>query len=79
MAREVEGAVCSAHTLLDEAYILLTMPRLPSKQTARSNVAAASPSECFNRAIWYPFLDSLLTSMTDKFSSHQLMARKLVA
>ena len=39
--QEVDGVVCTAHTLLDKAYIVLTIPRLASKQTARSNVAAA--------------------------------------
>ena len=41
--------------------------------------AANSSPEYFKRAIWYPYLDSILTSTTDKFSSHQLIVIKLVA
>ena len=56
--KEVDEVFCTAHTLADDADILLTMPRLVSKQTARNNVDANSPSEYFKRAIWYPYLNS---------------------
>ena len=46
--KEVDGVFCTAHTLFDEAYILLTISCFVSKQTIRRNVAANSHSEYLN-------------------------------
>ena len=55
------------------------MPRLVGRQTCRNNTVASTASEYYKRAIWYPFLDSTLQSLRDKFSAHQLTLLKLVA
>jgi hypothetical protein len=38
---------------------------------------ASNPSDYYRRAIRYPYLDSILMSMNDKFSSHHLTVLKL--
>ena len=69
--KEVDGVFSIAHTLAD---ILLTMPRLVSKQTARSNGAANSPSKYFTT------VDSTNTSSTYAITpSHQLIVLILIA
>ena len=55
------------------------MPRVVGRQTTRNNVEASSPSHYYRRAIWYPYLDSIITAMKEKFSTHQLTVLKLVA
>ena len=55
------------------------VPRRVGRQTGRNNVPADSPSSYWCRAVWYPYLDAILQSLNDKFSSHQLTVLKLVA
>ena len=46
---------------------------------ACSNVSASNPADYYRRAVWYPYLDSLITAMDTKFTTHQLTTFKLVA
>lgn len=73
------GAYVVAQQLATSVNIVLDVPRLASKQTCRNNVQFESTSQYFKRAIWYPYVDSILTAVNEKFSSHQLLILKLVA
>jgi hypothetical protein len=73
------GTFTAATEIAAAAGIELTMPRVVGRQTSRNNVQASNSSDYYRRAIWYPYLDSILTSMNDKFSSHHLTVLKLVA
>jgi hypothetical protein len=74
-----DGAYTAAGKIAATAGIQLTMPRLTGRQSTRDNVPASNPSEYFPRAVWYPYLDAIIMSITDKFSRHHLTVLQLVA
>jgi hypothetical protein len=74
-----DGAYTAAVKIAATAGIQLTMPRLTGRQSTRDNVPASNPSEYFRRAVWYPYLDAIIMSITDKFSRHHLTVLQLVA
>jgi hypothetical protein len=74
-----DGAYSTASKLAATAGIQLTTPRLTGRQTTRDNVPASNPSEYFRRSVWNPYLDAIITSLTDKFSRHHLTVLQLVA
>lgn len=47
--------------------IELRSPRLTQKQTHRSNVPSDSPESYYRRAVFIPYLDSLITSIGERF------------
>lgn len=74
-----DGDYAGASKIAAAAGIQMTTPRLTGRQTTRNNVEASNPSDYYRRAILYPYLDAVITSLTDKFSSHHLTALQLVA
>lgn len=74
-----DGVYTAAGKIAATAGIQLTMPRLTVRQSTRENVPASNPSEYFRRAVWYPYLDAIIMSITDKFSRHHLTVLQLVA
>lgn len=68
-----------AEKLARKADISLSIPRICSRQSQRTNVPADNPSQYFKRAVWLPYLDTILESLRDKFSDHHLIVLKLVA
>uniref|UniRef100_A0A8D9BWK7 52 kDa repressor of the inhibitor of the protein kinase n=1 Tax=Cacopsylla melanoneura TaxID=428564 RepID=A0A8D9BWK7_9HEMI len=49
----------------------IKLPRLCSKQTSRTNPPFATKNEYFRRALFLPCLDSLLTSLTNRFTNNR--------
>jgi hypothetical protein len=47
----------------------LEPPRRCGQQTQRSNVPSSTPKEYFHRAVYLPFVDSLLSQVSMRFSS----------
>jgi hypothetical protein len=74
-----DGAFSVASQMAAASGIQLTTPRLAGRQTTRNNVQASNPADYYQRAVWYPYLDAIITSLTDKFSAHHLTVLKLVA
>ena len=73
------GIFTAASEIAAAAGIELTTPRIVGRQTARNNIPASNPSDYYRRAIWYPYLDSTIMSMNEKFSTHHLTVLKLAA
>ena len=46
----------------------MPIPRTCGRQTARSNVDASSPEECWRRSVFVPFLDHIIQELSDRFS-----------
>ena len=74
-----DGVFAAAESVAAAAGIGITAPRVVGRQTARSNVPASTPTDYYRRAVWYPYLDSIITAMDTKFTTHQLTTFKLVA
>jgi hypothetical protein len=72
------GAFTVALKLATSVHTTVEKPRVAAQQVHRSNIEASSPSEFYRLSIWNPFLDSVITSLTDKFSSHHLFVLRLV-
>ena len=53
-----------------EDFILET-PRLTSRQTNRSNIAAATDEEHFRVGIFIPFLDNFIVTLEARFTAHK--------
>lgn len=47
---------------------ITSMPRIVGKQRHRSNHPAGSPSEFWNRSLIIPYLDSIITSLEERFA-----------
>ena len=46
------------------------MPRVEKHQTMRSNVPAESPKNYYLRNLYYPFVDSMILQLDQRFSGH---------
>lgn len=57
----------------------IEMPRMTQRQCNRSNVPASNASKYFKRAIWYPYLDTIITSLKLRFGDHQTKAYMIIA
>lgn len=55
----------------------LTMPRIAGRQNNRNNVPAHTPEEYYRRAIFFPFLDGILTQITLRFCNHEAAVLRL--
>ena len=73
------GAFSTASDIAVAAGIVLTTPRIVGRQTTRNNTQASNTCEYYRRAVWYPYIDCIITTMKDKFSVHHLTVMKLVA
>lgn len=54
-------------TCLSELNIELTPPRTVKRQTCRTNIPSDSPESYYRRSIFIPYLDSLITSLEERF------------
>lgn len=54
------------------------IPRITQRQTMRSNIPADSPETYFRISIFIPYLDSLISSLTTRFSEDTTIAFSLV-
>ncbi len=73
------GAWAAATQLAHDANIVLQTPRVVTRQTGRTNVPSSTVEEYYKRAVWFPYLDSIIVALKDKFSAHQLTVMKLSA
>ena len=73
------GAFFAVRQLAETLDVDISLPRLVGKQTTRNNVPATSPSEYYQRAIWFPYLDAILQAINEKCSHHQLTILKMAA
>ena len=56
--------------LAAKSDILTTLPRICQRQQHRSNLHCSDPKEYFKVAILVPFLDHLISDLTERFSQH---------
>ena len=54
--------------LADRLGVTKTVPRQCKRQTHRSNVGGSTPEEYFRRAVFVPYLDSIISSLEARFS-----------
>ncbi|KAL5236115.1 hypothetical protein ACI65C_003525 [Semiaphis heraclei] len=52
---------------LNELGITLMTPRVSSKQTLRNNPSSSGPEDYYRKSIYIPYLDSLITSLNERF------------
>ena len=45
----------------------VAMPRLSGRQTNRANPPADTPEEYYKRAVFYPFVDTVLAQIEERF------------
>lgn len=62
---------------LTQSEIKITMPRIAKKQIHRTNVPADCAQSYFKRAIFIPYLDSLVSSLNERFSEENEVAYSL--
>ena len=55
----------------------ISMPRIVKHQTMRSNVPAESPKNYYLRNLYYPFLDSVILQLDQRFSGHAKAVMRL--
>ena len=48
----------------------ISMPRIVKHQTMRTNVPAETPKNYYLRNLYYPFLDSVILQLDQRFSGH---------
>ena len=48
----------------------ISMPRIVKHQTMRNNEPAEAPKNYYFRNLYYPFLDSVILQLDQRFSSH---------
>ena len=72
--RIFEAAQAMAARVFQIVQIDFSPPRTASRQTLRSNVVftATSPEEYWRRAVFLPFVDCLLSQLTDRFQGRNL-------
>ena len=67
-----DDAFTVASQLASTAGIQLLMPCLTGRQTSRNNMQASNPVDYYRQAVWYPYLDAIITLLTEKFSAHHM-------
>ena len=65
-------------TLADELNITVATPRIAARQVHRSNIPADSPEAYYRRNLMIPFLDHILTELTERFGPIQQTKVKLL-
>ena len=58
---------CEIKTLGDELNIPIATPRIAARQVHRSNIPADSPEAYYRRNLVIPFLDHIITELTERF------------
>ena len=54
--------------LAEKLGVSISVPRQCKRQTHRSNVGGSSTEEYFRRAVFVPYLDSIILSLDTRFS-----------
>jgi len=69
---------CEIKTLADEFNIPIATPRIAARQVHRSNIPADSPEAYYRRNLMIPFLDHIITELTERFGPIQQTKVKLL-
>ena len=49
------------------------------RQSHRNNVPADTPQDYFRRGIWYPYLDAVTQSISQRFTAHSTLVNKIAS
>lgn len=66
-----------SYTILGELGCDINIPRNIKKQNNRSNVPSTSPLEYYERSISIPFLDHIMTHLTERFMNYKEIVSSL--
>ena len=69
--REDEAHFSEIFSRLEEDLGDVAMPRLSGRQTNRANPPADTPEEYYKRAVFYPFVDTVLAQIEERFLRHK--------
>ena len=69
---------CEIKTLGDGLKIPIATPRIAARQVHRSNIPADSPEAYYRRNLMIPFLDHIITELTERFGQIQQTKVKLL-
>ena len=61
------------------ADIIIPKPRIASIQRYKNNVPANNALDYYKRAVWYPFIDCIVSELKSCFSNHPKLAMHTVA
>lgn len=73
-----QDILADANTITENLGIVLQLPRIVAWQRYRSNSPTRIPAEFWNRSLFIPYLDSLITSLEQRFSNENLPAFSLL-
>ncbi|XP_065643089.1 uncharacterized protein LOC136074678 [Hydra vulgaris] len=73
------GPFNNANYLANALNIALVTPRAVCRQLHRNNIPAENECQYYNRAVWFPYLDSVIQSMDARFPNHQQLVVKMSA
>ena len=65
---ETEKILASVNQIASVLGVSMEIPRVTARQVHRSNPPASTPEEYWRKAFVIPYLDSLMTSLKDRFS-----------
>lgn len=57
----------------------IPIPRLVGRQKHRSNISASTSLEYYKRSVFYPFLDTCISQLNERFAAHAEKAYQLAA
>ena len=63
--------------LEDNSFASIPKPRLAGRQTHRNNVPGETANQYYKRAVWYPFLDTMISELSSRFNDHAKTAFKI--
>ena len=69
---------CEIKILGDELNIPIATAHIPARQVHRSNIPADSPEAYYRRNLVIPFLDHIITELTERFGPIQHTKVKLI-
>jgi len=85
-ASEDQCHISKSQVLYDEAVSLAetvnvspSMPRLVGRQSHRSNTPGATAEEYYRRNVFFPFVDQLISEISDRFSADKRCALQPLA
>ena len=61
------------------ADIIIPKPRIATIQRYKNNVPANNALDYYKRAVWYPFIDCIVSELKSRFSNHPKLAMHTVA
>ncbi|XP_042913321.2 52 kDa repressor of the inhibitor of the protein kinase-like [Parasteatoda tepidariorum] len=77
-SEEFTAIFTKAEHICEELGIEMNRPRVASRQVHRSNLPSENAEEFFRRSLFIPYLDSIISSLKDRFSSTQRKAFSLL-